>query len=69
MLARDIEHQLHTGGHSHYAVYEEDLTRLWPLEAKDREKKIGEFAKEYGFRLRFYKKGLCAIFDKWPQSN
>jgi hypothetical protein len=23
-----------------------------------------EFAKRYGFRLRFYHKGLCAIFDK-----
>jgi hypothetical protein len=43
------------------------LQRLWPLNAKDREAKIAQFAKEYGFRLRFYKKGLCAIFDKWPR--
>ena len=36
---------------------------------KDRETKITQFAKKYGFRLRFYGKGLCAIFDKWPPSN
>jgi len=24
------------------------------------------FAKKYGFRLRLYLKGICAIFDKWP---
>jgi hypothetical protein len=44
-----------------------NVERLWPLNAKDREAKIAHFAKEYGFRLRFYKKGLCAIFDKWPR--
>jgi hypothetical protein len=27
---------------------------------------IAQFAKKYGFRLRFYQKGICAIFDKWP---
>ena len=31
----------------------------------DREAKIAQFAKEYGFRLRFYRMGMCAIFDKW----
>ena len=29
-------------------------------------KKIAQFAKKYGFRLRFYSKGMCALFDKWP---
>ena len=51
----------------HCAVYEDELKRFWPLNEKDREAKIAHFAKEYGFRLRFYKKGLCAIFDKWPR--
>jgi predicted RNase H-like nuclease (RuvC/YqgF family) len=37
--------------------------------ATDREKNIEQFAKEYGFRMRFYKKGLCVIFDRWPKSN
>jgi hypothetical protein len=36
------------------------------MHQKDRETKIAQFAKQYGFRLRFYGKGLCAIFDKWP---
>jgi hypothetical protein len=46
------------------AVYEDELQRLWPVNQKDREAKIVQFAKDYGFRLRHYKKGLCAIFDK-----
>jgi hypothetical protein len=29
-----------------------------------RERKIAEFAREFGFRLSFYRKGLCAIFVK-----
>jgi len=41
-----------------------DLQRIWPLEQEDREKKMAQFAKEFGFRLRFYRKGRCAIFDK-----
>ncbi len=32
----------------------------------DREEKIAQFAKEYGFHLSFYKLGLCAIFVKNP---
>ncbi len=45
-------------------VYEEELARLWPVSDKDREEKIRKFATEYGFRLRYYQPGLCAIFDK-----
>jgi len=52
----------------HCVVYEEDLTRLWPIDQKGREKKISEFAKEYGFTLQFYRKGVCAIFAKEPPS-
>jgi hypothetical protein len=36
---------------------------------RSRQAKIAEFAKAYGFRLRFYQKGLCAIFGKWPRSD
>ena len=39
------------------------------LNEKDREAKIAQFAKKYGFRLRFYSKGMCAIFDKWPRPD
>ena len=48
-----------------YAVYEHELIRVWPLDEPEREAKIAKFAKEYGFRLRFYRMGMCAIFDKW----
>jgi hypothetical protein len=47
------------GAWEHCAIYEKDLERIWPLNEKDREAKIAQFAKKYGFRLRFYSKG-CA---------
>jgi hypothetical protein len=62
-LASRIERQLQTGESKQCAIYEDELQRLWPPSEKDREAKIAQFANEYGFRLRFYKKGLCAIFD------
>jgi len=68
-LAGLIERELQSGKWKHYAVYEAELVRIWPLGEPDREAKIGQFAKEYGFRLRFYRMGMCAIFDKWPPSQ
>jgi len=65
-LARQIEGQLQADGWNHCAVYEHELIRVWPLDEPEREAKIAKFAKEYGFRLRFYRMGMCAIFDKWP---
>ncbi|PYL61733.1 MAG: hypothetical protein DMF24_06230 [Verrucomicrobia bacterium] len=50
----------------HCAVYETELARVWPRDGKTREAKIALFAKENGWRLRFYKDGLCAIFDREP---
>jgi hypothetical protein len=49
-----------------YSVYEYELTRVWPLPDPRREAKIAMFATKRGWRLRFYKEGLCAIFDKKP---
>jgi hypothetical protein len=69
VLARRIERKLNLGESTHCAVYEDELKRLWPLNQKERGAKIAQFAEEYGFRLRFYRKGLCAIFDKWPRSR
>jgi len=69
MLASKIERELRKHQCKHCAIYEPDLQRLWPQTEKDREAKIARFASEHGFRLRFYKEGLCAIFDKWPRSK
>jgi hypothetical protein len=49
---------------NHWAVYEADLVQFWPASSKNREARIARFAQEHGLRLRFYKAGLCAVFDK-----
>jgi len=64
VLASRILEELKTANHC--AVYETELERFWPLSANGREEKITRFAQKHGFRLRFYKPGLCAIFDKEP---
>jgi len=66
VLAAQIDRQLQVGEWKHCAVYEDELKRLWPLHSQDREAKIAQFAKKYGFRMRFYRKRMCAIFDKCP---
>jgi hypothetical protein len=53
----------------HCAVYEPELTRVWPINGRNREIQIAMFAQERGWRLRFYKDGLCAIFDKAPSRS
>ena len=67
-LASRIEHQLQVGKWAynvpHAPVYERELKRFWPLNEEHRQAKIAQFAKKHGFRLRFYSKGLFAIFDK-----
>jgi hypothetical protein len=60
-LAKRIEERMH-GDWS--MIRDEELERLWPINEEDREEKIAQFAKKYGFRLRVYLKGICAIFDK-----
>jgi hypothetical protein len=50
----------------HCAVYEPELTRVWPRNGKNREAQVAWFAAQHGWRLRFYKEGFCAIFDKAP---
>jgi len=63
-LASQIAEKLKTA--THYAVYEPELTRVWPRENNDinRRAKIETFAASHGWRLRFYRDGLCTIFDK-----
>ena len=47
-------------------MYEPELSRVWPHNGDRREVQIKLFAKKHGFRLRHYKDGFCAIFDKVP---
>ena len=63
-LLPQINRELKTA--KHCAIYQEELKRVWPDDG-DREAKIARFAEDHGFRLRFYRDGLCAIFDKAPQ--
>jgi hypothetical protein len=66
ILAARIKRQLllDVGKWGRCAIYENELQRIWPLNEENRRGKIEQFAKEYGFRLSFYKPGLCAIFEK-----
>jgi hypothetical protein len=45
-------------------IYEPELSRAWPADGEPRERKIAAFAELHGWRLRYYKEGFCAIFDK-----
>src|SRR5262249_52204307 len=64
-----IQHELQHGLWQHCSVGEDELQRLWPLAMPYRELRIANFAVRYGFRLRFYQKGVCAIFEKQPRSD
>lgn len=67
-LANRIKQELVS--EAHCAIYERELSRFWPLWEKEREKRIAQFAEQYGFRMGFYSKGLCAIFVKVrPESS
>jgi hypothetical protein len=46
------------------AVYEDELQRVWPINEENRKTKIEQFANANGFRLVYYKPGLCAIFEE-----
>jgi hypothetical protein len=66
ILAARIRRQLllDTGKWGHCAIYENELQRVWSPNEENREAKIAAFAKEYGFKLSYYKPGLCTIFEK-----
>jgi hypothetical protein len=66
ILAARIETDIVTQGFS--AVYDSELCRVWPMNGCKREKKIILFAEEHGWRLRNYKDGFVAIFDKDPSA-
>ena len=66
-LARQIAKEL--GKSQHCAIYEPELTRVWPRNGKRREAQVLLFAEQNGWRVRFYKDGFCAIFDKARSSS
>jgi hypothetical protein len=68
ILARLIRRRMRAdaGKWGHCAIYEDELQRLWPINEDNRKRKIEQFAKEHGFRLAYYKRGLCAMFEEAP---
>jgi len=64
ILASQIARDIQTRGLS--AIYELELSRVWPKNIRTREEQVKAFAKEHGWRLRHYKDGFVAIFDKEP---
>jgi len=70
-LAKQMERTMQRAGrdcflyqNEHCTLFENDLAYICPTNDNDRKKKLIEFAAQYGFRLRFYRKGLFAIFGK-----
>jgi hypothetical protein len=64
ILARQIAKALEKS--KQCGIYEPELSRAWPANGELREPKIAAFAERHGWRLRYYKDGFCAIFDKNP---
>jgi hypothetical protein len=63
-IARLIGLRLEARDGGHCAIYEYELQRVWPINEQNRKSKIEQFGKKHGFRLVYYKQGLCAIFEK-----
>jgi hypothetical protein len=62
-LAAQIAREIETRGVS--AIYEPELSLVWP-NGDRRKAQVAIFAKQHGWRLRHYKDGFVAIFDKEP---
>jgi len=63
-LAAHIDEQIQANRWGHGAAYEEQLQRLWSMNMDNRKAAIEQFGKEHGFRLIYYRNGICAIFEK-----
>ena len=48
------------------AVYNKELTRVWPHSGEERKKEVMRFAKENGWEVVTYLDGYCVIFIKAP---
>jgi hypothetical protein len=75
-LANQMQRAMHRAGrdcllyrNEHCVLFENDLGYICPTNDTDRKKKLLEFAAQYGFCLRFYRKGLFAIFGKRPPTT
>ena len=66
-LAASIAKELET--RNYCAVYDAELTRVWPRDGERRQRQIETFAKEHGWQLRHYKDNFVAIFVKEPGSK
>ena len=66
-LAIAIEKQLAEAPHC--AIYEPELSRVWPEDIPNRERAIRIFAEEHSWRVRYYKDGFLVIFDKLNSSD
>ena len=62
LIRREL--RLQAGKYGQCAIYEDELQRVWPLDEENRKAKIEQFGNENGFRLVYYKPGLCAIFEE-----
>ena len=51
------------------AIYEPELSRVWPRGGVQRQEQIEKFAKKHGWRLGHYKEDFVAIFVKEPPSK
>ena len=65
-LAKRIRRELESESPKteHCIIYENELQRLWPIDEENRKRKIAHFANQNGFKLSFYKQGLCAVFER-----
>jgi hypothetical protein len=62
LIRREL--RLQSGEYGHCTVYEDELQRVWPINEENRKAKIEQFGHENGFRLVYYKRGVCAIFEE-----
>ena len=62
LIRREL--QLQGNEYGHCALYEDQLQCIWSMNEENRKAKIEQFANEKGFRLIYYKPGLCAIFEE-----
>jgi hypothetical protein len=66
-LVSEIEKELEQ--RPHCAIYEPELSRIWPESGAKRKEAIKHFAEEHRWRIRYYKDGFLVIFDKPDSVN